>query len=52
MKGKDILDEDTDIIFEAALDTDISYLEDLGYMVNKVKKYKTNMHVFVSRMEA
>ena len=52
LKGMDILDEDTDIIFEAALDTDISYLEDLGYMVNKVKKYKTNMHVFVSRMEA
>lgn len=52
LKSMDILDEDTDIIFEAALDTDISYLEDLGYMVNKVKKYKTNMHVFVSRMDA
>lgn len=41
-----ILHEDTLIIFEASLQTDISYLENLGYQVEKVKKYKTNMHVF------
>jgi 16S rRNA (guanine966-N2)-methyltransferase len=44
-----VVTEDTLIIFEASLDTDISYLEDLGYDVLKVKKYKTNKHVFVQR---
>lgn len=47
IKSLDITHEDTMIIFEAALDTDISYLSDLGYTIHKVKKYKTNMHVFL-----
>lgn len=42
-----LVDEDTMIIFEASLDTDISYIEACGYTVHKIKKYKTNMHVFV-----
>lgn len=44
-----ILDSDTLIIFEASLETDISYLEPLGYDLIKEKKYKTNKHVFVQR---
>lgn len=44
-----LVDGDTLIIFEAALDTDLSFLEDLPYEVIKVKQYKTNMHVFVKR---
>lgn len=40
---------ETLIIFEAALDTDISYLEELGYELIKQKKYKTNQHIFVKR---
>lgn len=44
-----LITEDSLIIFEAALDTDISYLEDLGYELIKEKKYKTNKHVFVQR---
>ena len=44
-----LIHEDTLIIFEASLDTDISYLEDLGYELIKEKKYKTNKHVFVQR---
>lgn len=44
-----ILDEDTLIIFEAKLDTDIDYLEQLGYDLIKEKRYKTNKHVFVKR---
>lgn len=42
-----IADEDTMIIFEASLDTDLSYIEDMGYTIHKIKKYKTNMHVFL-----
>lgn len=44
-----IIDEDTTIIFEAALDTDLSFLDNLSYEVVKIKQYKTNMHVFVKR---
>lgn len=44
-----LITEDTLIIFEAALDTDISYLDELGYGLVKQKKYKTNQHIFVKR---
>lgn len=44
-----ILNEDTLIIFEAKLDTDIDYLDQLGYDLIKEKRYKTNKHVFVKR---
>lgn len=40
---------DTLIIVEASLKTDFSYLEDLGYKVEKEKKYKTNKHMFLYR---
>lgn len=42
-----LVDKDTTIVFEASMDTDISYIEACGYKVHKIKKYKTNMHVFV-----
>ena len=44
-----MIDEDSLIIFEASLDTDISYLDDLGYDLVKEKHYKSNKHVFVQR---
>jgi len=44
-----ILDEETLIIFEAKIDTDIDYLDQLGYDLVKEKRYKTNKHVFVKR---
>lgn len=44
-----ILDEETLIVFEAKLDTDIDYLDQLGYDLIKEKRYKTNKHVFVKR---
>lgn len=49
LKTLDIADEYTTIIFEAALETDISFVEELGYTLEKVKKYKTNMHVFLHK---
>lgn len=41
--------EDTLIVAEAALDTDFSYLEAMGYTVEKEKRYKTNKHMFIRR---
>lgn len=48
LKDSGIINENTRIIFEAALDTDVSYIENLGYEIEKIKRYKTNMHVFVT----
>ena len=44
-----IIDDQSTIIFEAAIDTDLSFLDSLPYEVIKIKQYKTNMHVFVKR---
>ena len=43
--------EDTLIVVQAALDTDFSYLETMGYKVEKEKKYKTNKHMFIRKKE-
>lgn len=37
------------IIVEASLETDFSYLQELGYDMIKEKKYKTNKHVWITR---
>ncbi|WP_075719598.1 16S rRNA (guanine(966)-N(2))-methyltransferase RsmD [Roseburia sp. 499] len=42
-----IINEDTLIIVEASLDTDFSYLKEIGYQITKEKRYKNNMHVFM-----
>ena len=44
-----IIDEDTLIIVEASLETDFSYLSDIGFEVEKRKEYKTNVHMFIRR---
>ena len=49
LSNSDILKPDTKIIVEASLDTDFSYLDELGFNVLKFKKYKTNMHVFIQK---
>ena len=42
---------ETLIVVEASLDTDISYLREMGYEIFKEKKYKTNGHFFLHRLE-
>lgn len=42
-----ILKVDSMIIVEASLKTEFDYLEELGFVVLKEKKYKTNKHVFI-----
>lgn len=49
LSGMKYVTEDTLIITEASLETDFSYLEELGFEMTKEKKYKTNKHVFIQR---
>lgn len=44
-----LADKNTLLIAEAALDTEFSYLDSLGYELVKYKKYKTNAHVFIKK---
>lgn len=41
--------EDTLIIVEADVHTDFSYLDSLGFRIEKEKTYKTNKHVFIRK---
>ena len=41
--------ENTMIIVEAAKDFDMSFAEDYGFEIRRVKDYKTNKHVFLYR---
>lgn len=47
LKKQTYVNENTLIVVEAALDTDFSYLEELGFYIAKDKRYKTNKHVFI-----
>jgi len=41
--------EDTLIIVEASLDTNMDYADEFGFSIVKEKKYKTNKHIFLRR---
>lgn len=47
--SSDLLEEGALIIVEASLETDFSYLAEMGYRVIKRKEYKTNVHMFIER---
>lgn len=49
LKDAAFVTADTLIIAEASLDTDFSYVPELGYKIVKEKQYKTNKHVFLRR---
>lgn len=49
LSGSSLLNKDALIIVEAALQTDFSYLDELGYTLERQKTYKTNEHVFIRR---
>lgn len=50
LSGMRYVTDDTLIIVEASLDTDFSYLEEIGFRMEKDKRYKTNRHVFIRRI--
>ena len=49
LKDATYVTEDTLIVVEATLDTDFSWVENMGYQVLREKLYKTNKHVFIKR---
>lgn len=49
LRGTTLVDEDTQIIIEESLDVTWERAEELGYEIIKVKKYKTNQHVFLKK---
>lgn len=44
-----LIQEDTILIIESALETEFSYLDKLGFTIEKEKKYKTNKHIWIKR---
>lgn len=44
-----LLTDDGVIIVEASKETEINYIEDLGFELIKIKDYKTNKHIFIGR---
>lgn len=41
----------TKIIIEASTETTFDYVQELGFEITKYKKYKTNVHVFLKKLE-
>lgn len=51
LAGMKYITEDTLIVVEAELNTDFTYLGEIGFALVKEKKYKTNKHVFIQKGE-
>lgn len=49
LSDSNIVNDDSIIIIEASLGTKFDYLEKMGYKILKIKEYKTNKHVFVTK---
>ncbi|MCI9470143.1 MAG: 16S rRNA (guanine(966)-N(2))-methyltransferase RsmD [Lachnospiraceae bacterium] len=46
-----LLAEEGTVVVEASLETTFDHVQDLGFQVIKIKKYKTNMHVWIVKGE-
>jgi 16S rRNA (guanine966-N2)-methyltransferase len=47
LSKSDLIDENSLIIVEASLETDFSYVSNLGFNIEREKLYKTNKHIFL-----
>ena len=45
----ELLGEDGVVITEASMETSFDYVEMLGFVITRTKKYKTNQHVFLQK---
>ena len=52
LKDSSLVTEDTQIIVEANLETDMDYAENLGFEIIRIKESKTNQHFFLRRIAA
>lgn len=50
LSGVSFVTEDTLIIIEADLKTDLSFAESLGFSIVREKRYKTNKHIFLRKV--
>lgn len=51
LQSSNLLANDGLVIIEASIETDFSYVEEMGFSVIKEKVYKTNKHIFLEREE-
>lgn len=49
LRGTSLISENTIIIIEASLDNDLSEAGRCGFSIDRIKKYKTNKHFFLSQ---
>lgn len=49
LAGMPNVTEDTIIVLEASLKLDLDFIERTGFLVYKIKTYKTNRHIFIRR---
>ena len=52
LSESNLLSDDGLIIVEASLETDFSYVQNLGFSIVKVKEYKSNKHIFIEKENA
>lgn len=50
LRNSHLLDADTTIILENSRNSDIDWIEDSGFTIERIKTYKTNRHLFLSRL--
>ncbi|MBR5508965.1 MAG: 16S rRNA (guanine(966)-N(2))-methyltransferase RsmD [Lachnospiraceae bacterium] len=50
LQNSSLADEYTVIVVEASMETDFSYLEEMGFHAYKQKQYKTSQHIFLQKM--
>ena len=51
LSGSRLIKDRSTIVVEASIDTDFTYVDELGFTVLQVKRYKTNQHVILSCSE-
>ena len=49
LRDASYVNDDTLIVVEASAAASFDYVETLGFVVEKIKQYKTNKHVFIRR---
>ncbi|MBO4863101.1 MAG: 16S rRNA (guanine(966)-N(2))-methyltransferase RsmD [Eubacterium sp.] len=49
LDSKEFINDEAIVVVEAKLDEDMSYLDDMNFVIYKLKNYKTNKHVFLRR---
>lgn len=49
LKDSKLVGDETLIVIELAIDTELPYVELLGFLIEKEKRYRTNKHIFLRK---